>query len=227
MSRTEKLKLTIAIDGPAASGKSTTARQVAQILNYLYIDTGAMYRALTLEVLNRRIPEKNEDEVVKIAKEVNIQLVPGVKGPRTILDGVDVSEEIRLPEVTHIISTISAYKEVREIMKLKQRELAKNGGVVMDGRDIGTVVLPQADVKIFMDASVDDRADRRVKELKEKSIPVDRESIKEEIIQRDLIDSTRDVAPLKPAKDAIIVDTSNLTIADQVQKVIDIVNDLL
>lgn len=227
MSQTEKLKLTIAIDGPAASGKSTTARQVAQILNYLYIDTGAMYRALTLEVLNRRIPEKNEDEVVKVAKEVNIQLVPGVKGPRTILDDVDVSEEIRLPEVTRIISTISAYKEVREIMKLKQRELAKNGGVVMDGRDIGTVVLPQADVKIFMDASVDDRADRRVKELREKSIPVDRENIKAEIIQRDLIDSTRDVAPLKPAKYAIIVDTSNLTIADQVQKVIDIVNEFL
>jgi cytidylate kinase len=149
-----------------------------------------------------------------------------VKGPRTIIDGVDVSEEIRLPEVTHIISTISAYKEVREIMKAKQRELAKNGGVVMDGRDIGTVVLPQADVKIFMDACVDDRADRRVKELKEKNLPVDRENIKEELIQRDLIDSTRDVAPLKPAKDAIIIDTSNLTIADQVQKVIDIVNDI-
>jgi cytidylate kinase len=225
MGEIQSERLTIAIDGPAASGKSTTARQVAQILNYLYIDTGAMYRALTLEVLNHQISEKNKDEVVRIAKESHIQLIPGSKEPRTILNDKDVSEEIRLPEVTRIISTISAYKEVREIMKLKQRELAKNGGVVMDGRDIGTVVLPQAEIKIFMDASVDDRADRRLKELKNKNLQVKRESIKAEIIQRDLIDSTRDVAPLKPAEDAIIIDTSNLTIAEQVQKVIGLVNE--
>ena len=240
MMKTKKQKLIIAIDGPAASGKSTTAREVAQILNYLYIDTGAMYRALTLEVLNRHISENNENDVVKVAKEeflkplnisayrlakeAKIHLNPGTNGPRTLLNGVDVSEKIRLPEITRIISTISAYKEVREIMKIKQRELAKNNGVVMDGRDIGTVVLPQADIKIFMDASTDERVNRRVKELKKKRISVDRESIKKEIIQRDLIDSTRDVAPLKPANDAIIIDTSNLTIADQVQKVIDIVN---
>ena len=227
MSKKKNKKLVIAIDGPAASGKSTTARQVAQILNYLYIDTGAMYRALTLEVLNNHISEKNEIEVVKIAKEVNIQLVPGTQGPRTLLNGVDVSEDIRLPEITRIISTISAYKEVREIMKLKQRKLAKSRGIVMDGRDIGTVVLTHADIKIFMDASADKRTDRRVNELKEKSIPVDRERIKEEIIQRDLIDSTRDVAPLKPAVDSIIIDTSNMTIDDQVQKIIDIVNEIL
>jgi len=222
--KTKKQKLIIAIDGPAASGKSTTAREVAQILNYLYIDTGAMYRALTLEVLNRNISENNENDVVKVAKEAKIHLNPGTNGPRTLLNGVDVSEKIRLPEITRIISTISAYKEVREIMKIKQRELAKNNGVVMDGRDIGTVVLPQADIKIFMDASTDERVNRRLKELKKKRITVDRESIKKEIIQRDLIDSTRDVAPLKPANDAIIIDTSNLTIAGQVQKVIDIVN---
>ena len=211
MTKINKKKLVIAIDGPAASGKSTTARKVAQILNYLYIDTGAMYRALTLEVLNRNISENNEQEVVKIAREVKIKLLSGDKGLRTILNGEDVSEKIRLPEITRIISTISAYKEVREIMKLKQRELAADRGVVMDGRDIGTVVLPRAEIKIFMDASTDQRTDRRVKELKEKNIPVDRERIKEEIIQRDLIDSTRDVAPLKPANDAIIIDTSNLT----------------
>ena len=221
--KSNKQKLVIAIDGPAASGKSTTARKVAQILNYLYIDTGAMYRALTLEVLNRKISEKNETAVVKVAKEANIQLVTGLNGPRTLLNGKDVSEKIRMPEITRIISTISAFKEVREIMKLKQRELAENRGVVMDGRDIGTEVLPDADIKIFMIASTDKRTDRRVKELKEKHIPVDRESIKAEIMRRDLIDSTRDVAPLKPAKDAIVIDTSNQTITDQVQKVIDIV----
>ena len=221
--KSSKQNLVIAIDGPAASGKSTTARKVAQILNYLYIDTGAMYRALTLEVLNRKISEKNETEVVKVAKETSIQLVSGSDGPRTLLNGKDVSAKIRMPEITRIISTISAFKEVRQIMKLKQRELAQNRGVVMDGRDIGTEVLPDADIKIFMVASTDKRTDRRVKELQEKRVPVDRESIKAEIIRRDLIDSTRDVAPLKPAEDAIIIDTSNLTIADQVQKVIDIV----
>jgi len=227
MTKINKKKLVIAIDGPAASGKSTTARKVAQILNYLYIDTGAMYRALTLEVLNRNISENNEKEVVKIAREVKIKLLSSDKGLRTILNGEDVSEKIRLPEITRIISSVSAYKEVRDIMKLKQRELAANRGVVMDGRDIGTVVLPRAEIKIFMDASTDQRTDRRVKELKEKNIKVDRERIKEEIIQRDLIDSTRDVAPLRPAKDAIIIDTSTLTIDAQVQRVIDIVNEFL
>jgi cytidylate kinase len=227
MTKIKKRNLVIAIDGPAASGKSTTARKVAQILNYLYIDTGAMYRALTLEVINRNISEKDEKEVVKVAKEAKIQLLTGEQGLKTILNGEDVSEKIRFPEVTRIISTISAYMEVREIMKLKQRKLALNDGVVMDGRDIGTVVLPGADIKIFMDASTDERTDRRVKELKEKKIAVDREDIKEEIIQRDFSDSTRDVAPLKPANDAIIIDTSNLTITDQVQRVINIVNEVL
>jgi cytidylate kinase len=223
MSKREDDRLTIAIDGPAASGKSTTAKKVAKILNYLYIDTGAMYRALTLEVINRHISENDEAEVVKIARRSSIQLVAGEKGPRTILNNQDVSEKIRLPEVTRIISIISAYKEIRDIMKIKQRELAKNGGVVMDGRDIGTVVLPEADIKIYMDAGVNDRTDRRLKELKKRNLPVDRDSIKQDILQRDLIDSTRDVAPLKPADDAIIIDTSNLTIEEQVQKVIDIV----
>jgi len=227
MNKSKKQKLTIAIDGPAASGKSTTAREVARLLDYLYIDTGAMYRALTLEVLNRNVSEEDEKEVVEIAKRVIIQLVPGDQGPRTILNGEDVSEKIRLPEITRIISIIAAYKEVREIMKIKQRELAKNSGVVMDGRDIGTIVLPQADIKIFMDAGTDQRTDRRVKELIAKNVLVDRESVRDEIIKRDLIDSTRDFAPLKPAKDAVIIDTSNLTIADQVQRVFDIVNEFL
>jgi cytidylate kinase len=224
MSRNKKKLLTIAIDGPAASGKSTTARRVAEMLGYIYIDTGAMYRALTLEIINRHIAADNEKEVVKVARKSTIQLFPGEKETRTILNDKDVSEEIRLPEVTRIISIISAHKEVRDIMKTKQRELAKDGGVVMDGRDIGTVVLPDADIKIFMNAGVDKRTERRLNELKKKNIPVDREDIKKEIIQRDLIDSTRDVAPLKPADDAIIIDTSDLTIEEQVQKVVDLVN---
>jgi len=152
MTKSKNRKLVIAIDGPAASGKSTTAREVARMLNYLYIDTGAMYRAFTLEVLNRNISENNEEEVVQVAKQAKIQLQSGENGLRTILNGEDVSDKIRLPEITRIISVVSAYKEVREIMKQKQRALAKDGGIVMDGRDIGTVVLPAADIKIFMDA---------------------------------------------------------------------------
>jgi cytidylate kinase len=225
MSRTDRRLLIIAIDGPAASGKSTTAKRVADVLNYLYIDSGAMYRALTLEVIKRQVSEKDETEVVNIARDALIQLLPDKEGPRTLLNHKDVSDEIRLPEVTRIISVISAYKEVREIMTNKQRALAKNGGVVMDGRDIGTVVLPDADIKIYMDAGLDNRTDRRLKELKKKNISVQRDRIKEEIIQRDFIDSTRDVAPLKPADDAIIIDTSNLTIDEQIQKVIDIVRE--
>jgi cytidylate kinase len=227
MTKTKSKKLVIAIDGPAASGKSTTAKEVANKLNYLYIDTGAMYRALTLEVLNRNISENNEEAVVNVAKEAKIQLLSDAKGLRTILNGEDVSDKIRLPEITRIISIVSAYKEVREIMKQKQRAMAIDGGIVMDGRDIGTVVLPAADIKIFMDASADERTNRRVKEMKEKNVPANRESVKEEIIRRDFIDSTRDVAPLKPAKEAIIIDTSNMTISDQVQHVIDIVNKFL
>ncbi len=221
-----KLRLTIAIDGPAASGKSTTARLVAQKLGYLYIDTGAMYRALTLAVLNRNIDIEDEEKVVLAAKEIDIRLLAENNKIRTFLDNQDVSEDIRLPRVTSVISIISAYRGVREIMKVKQQALAREGGVVMDGRDIGTVVLPQADVKVFMEASVEKRADRRLKELQNKGVDVDRERIKTEIIQRDELDSNREVAPLKPATDAHILDTSDLNIDQQVQKVLDLIKPL-
>ena len=134
---------------------------------------------------------------------------------------------IRLPQVTQVISQISAYKEVREIMKNKQRQLAREGGVVMDGRDIGTVVLPDADVKIFMDASVEERTQRRLDELRSKGVKIDREQIREEIVRRDQLDSTRDVAPLKPAPDAHVLDTSDLTVEEQVQRVLTIIEPLL
>jgi len=218
-----KKKIIIAIDGPAASGKSTTAREVAKRLGYLYIDTGAMYRALTLEVLNKDIAVSDEETIVQLAGDIEIKLTAGDGEPLTFLNGVDVSEEIRLPKVTKVISTISAYKEIRHIMKVKQRELAKHGGVVMDGRDIGTVVLPHADVKIYMQASVEERTRRRVKELMAKGIEVDPDKIKKEIIRRDALDSSRDIAPLKPAADAYIIDTSNMSINHQVNKVLKII----
>lgn len=219
-------KLVIAIDGPAASGKSTTARIVAQNLNYLYVDTGAMYRALTLAILYKNVDFKDRVAVCRMAEQVNIELKPGENGPRTFLDKKDVSDEIRLPRVTEVISIIAAYKEIRDIMKKKQRTLARKGGVVMDGRDIGTVVLPHADLKIYMDASLDERAARRQQELTAKGLQVRFNKIKEELTERDQLDSNRDVAPLKPADDAIIIDTSNLTITQQVQKIMDIIRTL-
>jgi len=220
-------KLTIAIDGPAASGKSTTAKLVAEKLGYLYIDTGAMYRALTTAVLEQKIPATDEKAVNILAKQVDIRLVNTPAGLKTFLNGRDVSKAIRLPQVTQVISQISAYKEVREIMKNKQRQLAREGGVVMDGRDIGTVVLPDADVKIFMDASVEERTQRRLDELRSKGVKIDREQIREEIVRRDQLDSTRDVAPLKPAPDAHVLDTSDLTVEEQVQRVLTIIEPLL
>lgn len=223
----DQKKLIIAIDGPAASGKSTTAREVAKKLGYLYIDTGAMYRALTLEVLNRQISATDEEAIVKVAREIEILLVTGDNEPRTFLNGIDVSADIRLPKVTQIISTISAYKQIRRIMKVKQRKLARHGGVVMDGRDIGTIVLPKADVKFFMQASVEERTRRRVKELNGKGIKVDREKIQNDIIRRDSLDSNRDVAPLRLADDAFTIDTSKMSITDQVEKVLEIIKDRL
>jgi cytidylate kinase len=216
-------KLIIAIDGPAASGKSTTARQVARRLGYLYIDSGAMYRALTLAVLERKIDVKDKKQVIALAGDIDIRLLAGTGESRTLLDGRDVSVEIRLPEVTEVISIISAYAQVRKIMTNKQRELAKSGGVVMDGRDIGTVVLPQADIKIFMQAGIEQRTDRRFKELQAKGLNVSREVIRAEILKRDEIDSTRAVAPLKPAATAHIIDTSNLTVEEQIEKVLEII----
>ncbi len=226
MQEKKKRNLIIAIDGPAASGKSTTARLVAEKLGYLYIDTGAMYRALTLEIINQQININDAEEVVGVAAKVEVILISSDKGPRTVLNGKDVSEEIRLPRIARVISKISAYKGVRDIMKMRQRELARKGGVVMDGRDIGSVVLPNADVKIFMEASIDERTRRRAKEMSEKEIDIDMERVREEIVHRDTIDTTRDVAPLKPTKDAYILDTSNLSINEQVNRVMDIINAL-
>jgi cytidylate kinase len=219
----KKNRLVIAIDGPAASGKSTTARLVAKRLGYLYIDTGAMYRALTLEILNQKIAVDDDQSIAAAARRIDIKLIPGDNGPRTFLDGKDVSEQIRMPEISKIISTIAANREVRQIMKAKQIELARKGDVVMDGRDIGTVVLPDADLKIFMQATLEDRTDRRVKELEKKGITADWNVTRNDILRRDEIDSTRDVAPLRPADDAVTLDNSQLTIEEQVQYVLDLV----
>lgn len=196
-----KRKLVIAIDGNAGSGKSTLARALAEKLKYRYVDTGAMYRLVTYNAIQKRI--KGKKALINLAKNIEINLAD-LK-----------TKKIRLPEVSDMVSKVSAIKEVRHWMVKEQRRLAKGGGVVVEGRDIGTVVFPKADIKLFLIADVNERAKRRYKELKQKGIKIEKNAVEKNIISRDLKDSSRKVSPLKPAKDAIIIDTTNLTIAEK------------
>ncbi|HES59929.1 MAG: (d)CMP kinase [Calditrichaceae bacterium] len=207
-------KITIAIDGPAASGKSTTAKILADKLNYIYIDTGAMYRAATLAVLDQQIDVNDEKLVIEGVENSEIELKTG---NRTFLNGRDVSHEIRAPRINEVISIISSYPQVRKRMVQLQQAMAKQGGVVMDGRDIGTVVLPNADLKVFMVASLNQRAERRLKELDQRGEKISLDAVKAEIANRDKLDSSRAASPLKKASDARELDTSNLSIEDQVR----------
>lgn len=216
-----KEKFIIAIDGPAAAGKSTIAKRVAKELNYTYIDTGAMYRAFTWYVISQGVDPKNQKDVCDLIEQIDILL--STNGD-VFVNNIDVTKEIREPHVSGNVSYIASYKDVRLALVEQQRKLAKNSGVVMDGRDIGTYVLPNADIKIFQIASVDTRAKRRYLENIEKGIDTSFESIKEELIKRDYIDSHRDFAPLKQAVDAIIIDTSELTIDEVVNILLSIVD---
>ncbi|MCS7053241.1 MAG: (d)CMP kinase [Ignavibacterium sp.] len=219
-------KLIIAIDGPASSGKSTTAKLLAEKLGYLYIDTGAMYRAITLMALRNNIVN-NQEEIIKLARNLDIELKFENGQISVFVDGVDVSEDIRSLEVSNNVSPISKIEEVRKILVEKQRLMGKNGGVVMEGRDITTVVFPNADVKIFLTATIDERAKRRVKEYHSKGIDIDFEKVVENIKERDRIDSSREVSPLKKSDDAIEIDTSYLTIDQQVNAILEKVNEVL
>ena len=212
-------KISIAIDGPAAAGKSTIAKIVAKTLNYIYVDTGAMYRALTYKALNKKISLMNEQALFDLLMETEIELKPSENGQLVFVDGQNVTAEIRNNEVTGSVSEVAKHRLIREEMVRRQQLFAQNGGVVMDGRDIGTHVLPNAEIKIFMIASVEERAERRHQENVQKGFPSDLEQLKEEIALRDKQDSERKVAPLKKADDAIEIDTTSLSIdqvADQI-----------
>ena len=206
-----KKKISIAIDGPAAAGKSTVAKLVAEKLSYIYIDTGAMYRALTFKALTKDVNLENAMELYTLLTQTQIQLVPEKGGQFVYLDGKDVTHKIRSQEVTNSVSIVSKHQSVREEMVSRQQRLAAGGGVVMDGRDIGTHVLPQAEVKVFLVASVEERAVRRHTENLEKGYPSDLQQLKEEIEKRDKLDSEREVAPLKKASDAVLIDTTALS----------------
>jgi len=216
-------RLIVAIDGPAGSGKSTSAKLVAQKLGYLYIDTGAMYRAVTYLAMKKNVLQ-NTDEVIKIAKEsaIDLKFIAGVT--HVSVEGDDITYNIRTPEVNANVSEISKIKDVRKALVEKQQEYAsKNGGVVMEGRDIGTVVLPNAEVKIFLTASIEERAKRRTKEFEEKGIHISLGEVEDNIRQRDIIDSTRDISPLVKAEDAVEVDTSKVTIEQQVDIILGLI----
>ena len=215
--------MVVAIDGPAGSGKTTTARLVAQELGFVHIDTGAMYRALTLLALRENTPLADDDALTALAARARIELRPGDSRPRVLLDGEDVSEEIRTPAIDFNVSRVSEVPGVRDEIVAQQRQMGRCTDVVMEGRDIGTVVFPDADVKIYIVASVEERARRRHKELTLRGISHELADVVSDLERRDEYDSTRPVAPLRPAPDAERLDTTSLTVRQQVDEVIALV----
>lgn len=209
----------IAIDGPAGSGKSTSAKLIAQKMGYLYIDTGAMYRAVTFLSIKKKL--KSENDIVRLAESIDIKLKFENGYTEVFVDNTNITDELRTHEVNAKVSNISKIEGVRNALVNKQREYASlNNGIVMEGRDIGTVVFPDADVKIFLTASLDQRVDRRFREYESNGIKIPVENIKENLVQRDRIDSTRQVSPLQKAADAVEIDTSSVTIEQQVELIL-------
>lgn len=213
----------IAIDGPAGSGKSSVAKEIAKIFKFTHLDTGAMYRAITWKALNNNINLEDESNLKELLLDSDIHLL----ADKVYIDNKDISLEIREPNVTKNVSLVSSYKSIRDLMVDKQRELANNNNYVLDGRDIGTVVFPNAFIKIFLNASPEERANRRYKEQIEKGIDTDYNQLLEDIKLRDVLDSTREIAPLKPATDAIQIDTTFLSYMDVVNSIKNIVEDKL
>ena len=214
-----KKKINIAIDGPAAAGKSTISRRVAQRMAYIYIDTGAMYRAVTLHAI------RNGRGVIDQLDDLDIRF--GTDGTSIYLNGEDVSADIRTQEVTNNVSEISSLAEVRRYLVSMQQKIAEDKGVVMDGRDIGTTVLPEAELKVYMKASPEIRAKRRLKEEKERGTDIDLATLSDQIIRRDDLDMNREISPLIKAHDAVLLDTSHMSIPEVEEKIIRMAEDLL
>ena len=204
------MSISVAIDGPSGAGKSTLAKRLAGELGYVYVDTGAMYRAIGLYTLRQGKDPKDSAAVEALLPQINMEAKPAPGGQQMLLNGEDVTAEVRREEVGMAASAVSAHPAVRAFLLEKQREMARSQNVLMDGRDIGTVVLPDATVKIFLTAAAEARAQRRMKELVEKGQPKSFEAVLADVLQRDLQDSTRAAAPLKQAEDAIRLDTTYL-----------------
>ena len=217
----------IAIDGPAGSGKSTTAKLLAARLGYTYLDTGAMYRALTHYALENNIEISDDETLAKLAQILSIEFETHHDINRVFINGIDVTEPIRSPEVTKHVSEISAHKGVRKAMVAKQKKMGKKGSIVAEGRDTTTVVFPHADIKIYLTASVDERAQRRLIDITKMGISTNVEEQKTDIERRDNYDSNRKHSPLKQANDAFVVNTSDMTIEGQVDHIISLIRSIL
>jgi len=220
-------KINVAIDGPAGAGKSTVARKVAEKLGYIYVDTGAMYRTVTLKAIRAGADMDNAQALADIAGRVDIRLVPEPGGQKVFMDGEDVTDPIRAQDVTRLVSQVAAVPDIRDVLVRLQQDIARERGVVMDGRDIGTNVLPDAEVKVYMTASVRIRAERRWKELKDKEPNVTVESLMEAITERDKSDSERAAAPLRQAEDAVLLDTSEMTADEAADRIVDLCRQAL
>ena len=217
-------KMNIAIDGPASAGKSTIAKKVAEQLGYIYLDTGAMYRTLTYAALSNEVDLQDEEALHTLLKGIRITFSTAENEmQRVFLNDEDVTDSIRSEEVTQNVSLVSSFAKVREEMVARQKSIARSGGVVMDGRDIGTVVLPDAEVKIFMTATAEERALRRYKENIAKGMTTSLEELTEDMKRRDHLDSTRSVSPLKKAEDAIVLDSTHLEIDEVVKQILVII----
>jgi cytidylate kinase len=219
--------ISIAIDGPAAAGKSTVAKILAEDYSYVYIDTGAMYRALTYKAIQEHADLENEELLKEILSNIKIDLIPSEKGQLVYVNGENVTEVIRTHDVTNSVSIVAKHASVREEMVKRQKDMANGGRVVMDGRDIGTHVLPDAEVKIFLRASVLERAKRRHDENLSKGFESDLEQLKLDIARRDKLDSERVIAPLKKADDAVEIDTTSLSVTGVVEEIKKIVKERL
>ncbi|HJE97532.1 (d)CMP kinase [Ligilactobacillus acidipiscis] len=218
-------KMQIAIDGPASAGKSTVAKLVAKKLDYIYCDTGAMYRAVTYAALKQGVALDDDAALKKMLTQFDLKFIPADPEQLVIVNGEDITKQIRFPEITNQVSLVSAQPSVREEMTKRQQEIASAGAIVMDGRDIGTTVLPQAEVKIFLVASVHERAVRRYKENISKGIETSMQTLESEIKARDYKDSHREISPLTQASDAILLDTTSLNITQVVEKILKFIHE--
>lgn len=219
-------KITIAVDGFSACGKSTLARDLARKLDYLFVDSGAMYRAVSLYALRQNLFSKgvlHSKQLIELLNSINLEFRKVNNLPHIFLNGRDVEDEIRTNEVAKVVSLVSAIKEVREKLVVEQRKMAVHGGIVMDGRDIGTVVFPNAELKLFVTANVLVRTQRRLAELKSKGIQTNLEEVKLNLEERDFLDTTRKESPLKQAEDAVLLDNSNMTKEEQLSWVMQLI----
>lgn len=212
----------VAIDGPAGSGKGTITKKVGEKLGLINIDTGAMFRCVTLNMIQEKVTLEEEEKIKEILKNIKIELK---ENEEVFLNGINVSQKIREEEVTKMVSPVSVLPMVREKMLILQREMAKGKNIIMEGRDIGTVVFPKANVKIYLDASPEERARRRVKQNQEKGMESSYEEVLKNIMERDKRDLSREIAPLKQAEDAIYIDTSDMTVDEVVDKIIKIIQE--